>query len=260
MKIDNLSIYLFPDREAMGKKAAADVSDAIRDLLKKKAEIGMIFAAAPSQNEFLTALAADSSIPWERINAFHMDEYIGLSPDAPQGFGNFLKEHLFKKVPFRNVYYIPNTANDPAAIITNYSQQLLKTGIDIVCMGIGENGHIAFNDPHVADFNDPVTMKAVELDSRCRHQQVNDGCFRTLVEVPKQAFTLTIPVLMSAPYTFCIVPARSKAEAVYNTLYADINEQNPSTILRRKANARLYLDADSASLITTEGKETEITH
>ena len=178
-----------------------------------------------------------------------MDEYIGLSPDAPQGFGNFLKERLFDKVPFRNVYYIPNDATDHADAIAGYSRLLADKGVDIVCMGIGENGHIAFNDPHVADFADPLPMKVVELDPRCRRQQVNDGCFHTLAEVPERAFTLTIPVLMSAPCTFCIVPARTKAGAVYNTLYAPISEQNPSTILRRKENARLYLDADSASLL-----------
>ncbi|WP_455642928.1 glucosamine-6-phosphate deaminase [Parabacteroides sp.] len=249
MKIDNLSIYIFPDRQAMGRQAATDVSVAIRELLERKAEIGMIFAAAPSQNEFLAALTADPSIPWGRVNAFHMDEYIGLSPDAPQGFGNFLKERLFDRVSFRNVYYIPNDATDPAAAIAGYSRLLAGKGVDIVCMGIGENGHIAFNDPHVADFADPVPMKVVELDPRCRRQQVNDGCFSTLAEVPERAFTLTIPVLMSAPYTFCIVPARSKAEAVYNTLYAAVSERNPSTILRRKENARLYLDAGSASLL-----------
>lgn len=249
MKIDHLSIHIFPDRLAMGRKAAADVSAAIRELQGRKAEIGMIFAAAPSQNEFLSALIADTSIPWERINAFHMDEYIGLSPDAPQRFGNFLKERLFGKVPFKQVCYIPHEATDPMATCAEYASLLMAKGIDIVCMGIGENGHIAFNDPHVADFNDPEKMKVVDLDPQCRQQQVNDGCFASLAEVPKQAFTLTIPVLVSAPYTFCIVPAGTKAKAVYNTLYAPVCAEYPSTILRRKENAQLYLDNESALLI-----------
>lgn len=249
MKIDNLTIDIFPDRQAMGGQAAADVSAAIRELLRRKAEIGMIFAAAPSQNEFLSALTADSSIPWNRINAFHMDEYIGLSPDAPQGFGNFLKERLFDRVPFKEVFYIPKETDDPRSACDAYARLLAGKGVDIVCMGIGENGHIAFNDPHVADFNDPLPVKVVDLDPQCRAQQVHDGCFATLADVPAQAFTLTIPVLMSAPYTFCIVPARTKAEAVRNTLYAPVCEKYPSTILRRKAHARLYLDTDSASLL-----------
>lgn len=245
MKIDTLSVRLFTDRQAMGKQAALDVAAAIQERLQTRQEISIIFAAAPSQNEFLAALVADISIPWDKINAFHMDEYIGLSADAPQGFGNFLKERLFEKVPFRNVYYIRTGEEEPE----RYSNLLNEKGIDIVCLGIGENGHIAFNDPHVADFHDPVPMKIVELDAKCRMQQVNDGCFTSLSEVPERAFTLTIPVLMSAAYTFCIVPAASKAQAVYNTLYAELCEKSPSTILRRKEKSQLYLDPGSASLL-----------
>lgn len=250
MKIDNLSIYIFPDRQAMGRQAAADVSAAIRELLERKAEIGMIFAAAPSQNEFLSALIADRSIPWERVNAFHMDEYIGLSPDAPQGFGNFLKERLFDKVPFRNVYYIPNDATDHADAIAGYSRLLADKGVDIVCMGIGENGHIAFNDPHEADFNDPKAVKCVNLDERCRNQQVHDGCFAKLDEVPKKALTLTVPTIMKAGFIVCVVPASTKAEAVKMTLEGEIGAYCPATVFRLHSDATLYLDADSAALLS----------
>lgn len=246
---DNLTYEIFPTRREMGEKAAADVAATIKKLLETKPEIGMIFAAAPSQNEFLEALVADKSIPWERINAFHMDEYIGLSPDAPQGFGNFLRDRIFGLVPFKSVSYIPNGKIDPEKAIADYTAKLKEKGVDITCMGIGENAHIAFNDPHVAKFDDPEMMKIVDLDEKCRNQQVHDGCFKSLDEVPKQAFTLTIPVLMSAEYVFCMVPAKTKAQAVYNTINAEVSEKYPSTVMRTRKGCRMYLDADSASLL-----------
>ena len=255
LKKNKLTVQVFPDRQSMGKSAASDIAQAICKLLKEKEEINMIFAAAPSQNDFLAALTADKSIEWNRINAFHMDEYIGLKPNASQGFGNFLSEHIFTKVAFKQVYYIQMKKDDFEAECERYTRLLSKRAIDIVCMGIGENGHIAFNDPHVADFNDKDWMKVVDLAPQCREQQVHDGCFQSLDEVPTQAFTLTIPILMSAAYTFCIVPASTKAEAVYNTLYAPLCEKYPSTILREKENARLYLDMDSASLLPVKIQE-----
>lgn len=249
MQSDKLTYEIFPTRAEMGKKAAADVAAAIHEALGKKDEISMIFAAAPSQNEFLEALVADKTIPWERINAFHMDEYIGLDADAPQGFGNFLRERIFDKVPFKSVNLIPNKPADKAAAIEEYTARLKKNGVDITCMGIGENGHIAFNDPHVAKFDDPEMMKIVELDTKCRVQQVHDGCFKSLDEVPTHAFTLTIPVLMSADKIFCMVPARTKAEAVRETVNGEISEKCPATIMRRRGDCRMYLDAESASLL-----------
>ncbi len=248
-KNNKLTVQVFTDRQSMGTNAASDVAQTIRELLRNKDEINMIFAAAPSQNDFLAELIADNTIEWNRINAFHMDEYIGLEPDAPQGFGNFLGEHIFRKVDFKQVYYIQMTKDHFEQECERYTRLLSERTIDIICMGIGENGHIAFNDPHVADFNDKAWMKVVDLAPQCRLQQVHDGCFPSLNEVPHQAFTLTIPVLMSATYTFCIVPATTKAQAIYNTLYAPVSEKYPSTILRNKENARLYLDMDSASLL-----------
>lgn len=248
-KENKLDVLNFPDRQTLGTSVAADVAMVIKDLLQVKTEISMLFAAAPSQNEFLSAFVSDTSIPWQQINAFHMDEYIGLPKDAPQRFGNYLKEHLFGKVPFKNVYYILEDEKGSPGIYERYAALLHRHRIDIVCLGIGENGHIAFNDPHVADFNDRQQIKIVELDFKCRQQQVNDGCFRSVEEVPVKAVTLTIPVLMSARYLFCIVPGKSKAQAVYDTLYGPVDERCPATILRMKENARLYTDKDSASLL-----------
>jgi len=205
----------------------------------------MIFAAAPSQNEFLDALILQPGIAWERIAAFHMDEYIGLPTDAPQGFGNFLRERLFDKVPFGAVHYMDENASDPDAECRRYEALLRKYPTDIVCMGIGENCHIAFNDPHVADFKDAALVKKVGLDPTSRWQQVHDGCSGKLEEVPEYAITLTIPALVAASVVFCMVPAAHKAEAIRHTLTDEISEKYPSTILRRHANATLFIDQDS---------------
>ena len=178
-----------------------------------------------------------------------MDEYIGLDKDAPQGFGNFLKDHIFGRVPLKSVSYIDITAKDPEAESERYSALLSANPTDIVVMGIGENGHIAFNDPPVADFNDKRKVKPVKLDDICRNQQVNDGCFKCIDDVPTHALTLTVPTLVAAPNLFCIVPAKTKAWAVRETLCASIDEHCPASILRTRDGAVLYLDPDSASLI-----------
>ena len=244
-----LDVRIFRTRDEMGKAAAKDIKACIQHLLEQKKMINMIFAAAPSQNEVLWELATDQDIEWNRVNAFHMDEYIGLDPHAPQGFGNFLKKHIFDVADFANVYYIDISAQDADKECRRYSELLSSHSIDIVVLGIGENGHIAFNDPPVADFNDPKAVKTVELDEICRTQQVNDGCFHTLEEVPKTAITLTVPTLFAGEHLFCIVPARSKAKAVRATLCDDISEKCPATILRRHNSAILYLDSDSSALL-----------
>lgn len=247
--VDKLRVKIFENRTLMGEDAALDIKNKIKELLDKKAEINMIFAAAPSQNDVLKSLVEDESIEWNRVNAYHMDEYIGLDKNAPQGFGNFLKDHIFGLVPFKSVNYIDIAALDPEKEADRYAKLLSENPTDIVVMGIGENGHIAFNDPPVADFNDSRLVKPVKLDEICRNQQVNDGCFASIDDVPTHAMTLTVPALMSAPYQFCIVPAPTKANAVYETLNGTVDEHCPASILRMKENAVLYLDADSAKLL-----------
>lgn len=247
-KKDNLTVKIYDTRAQMGANAGKEVSECIKELLKEKDELNIIFAAAPSQNEVLEYLANDKTIPWEKINAFHMDEYVGIDPVAPQGFARFLKNALFDKVPFKTVNTL-NSLNDPDTEAVRYSKLLKENPVDIVCMGIGENGHIAFNDPHVADFNDSALVKKVDLDDICRMQQVHDGCFATLDDVPKYALTLTVPALAAGKYQFCVVPAATKVNAVKNTVYGDINEMCPATILRRLDNAVLYCDNDSGALI-----------
>ena len=245
---DKLQVKAFQSRKIMGEVAAADIVAAIKEKLAVKEEINMIFAAAPSQNDVLKALV-ESDVEWNRVNAYHMDEYIGLDKTAPQSFGNFLMDHIFGQVPFKSVNLIDCEAANPEIECERYAKLLAKNPADIIVMGIGENGHIAFNDPWVADFKDSRKVKVVLLDEVCRQQQVNDGCFEALEQVPKQAITLTCPVFMEAPQLFCIVPAITKAQAVRRTICGKINEECPATVLREHPAAVLYLDADSASLL-----------
>ena len=251
-KIGELAVQVYENRALMGQAAAKATSEQIRHLLKENETINIIFAAAPSQNEFLENLTNEKEIDWSRIRAFHMDEYVDLDKDAPQRFGNFLKERIFDKLPFKSVFYLDGNAPDLDEECSRYAGLLKEFPAEIVCMGIGENAHIAFNDPHVADFNDPYLVKVVDLDSECRNQQVNDGCFKSIEEVPSKALTLTVPALMNAQYAFCMVPGKTKAKAVANTLTGEISEMFPSTILRKHPNACLFLDKDSAGQIEFE--------
>lgn len=249
LKVDKLQVEIYENRTLMGEAAKKDIKAKMLELLSQKQEINMIFAAAPSQNDVLKALVEDKEIEWNRVNAYHMDEYIGLDKDAPQGFGNFLKAHIFGLVPFNSVNYIDITTVNPEAEAERYGKMLDENPTDIVIMGIGENGHIAFNDPPVADFKDKKTVKPVKLDEVCRQQQVNDGCFACIDDVPTHAMTLTVPTLVRAPYLFCIVPAPTKAKAVYETLNGSIDEHCPASVLRLHENAKLYLDSESSKLL-----------
>ena len=246
---DKLTVEIFETRKQMGEKAANDIAKKFNELIDIKGEINVIWAAAPSQNDVLKALTLNKDIKWNKINAFHMDEYIGLSKDAPQGFGNFLKDHIFGLVPFKSVNYIDVSATDAEKEADRYAEVLSKQKIDVVVLGIGENGHIAFNDPPVADFNDKKAVKPVKLDEVCRQQQVNDGCFKSINDVPTHAITLTVPTLFNANYLFCIVPAPTKSNAVYETINGTIDEHCPATVLRLHDNAKLYLDNESSKLL-----------
>jgi len=237
-KVDRLEVRVFDSRGALGRATAEAVCVAISAVLARKEVANVMFAAASSQNEFLAALVG-MPVDWSRVNGFHMDEYIGLDVDAPQRFGNFLRERLFSKVPFREVSYLGSCEQ--------YAALLAARPTDIVVMGIGENTHLAFNDPHAALFDDPELVKVVELDEDCRAQQVHDGCFMALEDVPRQAMTVTIPALMRPEYVFAVVPGKNKAEAVAHTLGDDISQRYPSTVLRRHPRAVLFLDDESFS-------------
>jgi glucosamine-6-phosphate deaminase len=246
---DRLHVNVYATREQMGMAAAKDAAMQIQALLKIKEFVNIIFAAAPSQNELLFHLASNQDIDWSRVNAFHMDEYVGLHSTAPQRFGHFLDQAIFGKLPFHEVHYINGNASNPEEECSRYAALLEANPVDIVCMGIGENTHIAFNDPHVADFNDPSMVKLVELDEVSRMQQVHDGCFASMADVPTTAITLTVPALLKAASIFCVVPGINKAQAIYHTINSPVGALYPSTALRQHVQARLYLDVNSASLM-----------
>lgn len=246
--VNSLSVHVFDTRGHMGVEAAKDAANRINELIRQKGEANVVFAAAPSQNDLLENLLKEE-IDWSKVRAFHQDEYVGISADEPAGFGNFLDRAIFRKVNFLERHYLLCSAQEAEEKCESYSQLLREHPIDLIFLGIGENGHLAFNDPAVADFQDPKMVKIVELDDVCRQQQVNDGCFATLNDVPKQAMTMTMSLIMSIPQAICVVPTVRKANAVRNALLGEVTTDCPASILRNHPNAALYLDQDSASLL-----------
>lgn len=241
---DNLVVRVYENRYVMGCAAAIDVAEAIRTLLKEKERVRIVFASAPSQTEFLKRLGCEEGIDWSRVTAFQMDEYVGLPQNSPRLLSKFLDELLFSIVQPGEVHRI-RSWQSVVEECKRYAELISQAPIDIVCMGIGENGHIAFNEPQAARFDDPEIVKLVELDNVSRQQQVNDGCFRSIDEVPKQALTLTIPTLLSAPHLFCIVPGARKRQALRRVLRGAISPDCPASILRRHPNCILYADKDA---------------
>lgn len=243
-KYDKIDLKIYDTRVEMGAAAAEEAAACIRQLLEKHEEINCIFAAAPSQKEFLASLV-EQDIEWNRINAYHMDEYVGFRIGHPNSFNHFLCNAIFNKVPFKSVNLI-NGANDADAEVKRYGDMLDAAPTHVTFMGIGENGHIAFNDPPVADFHDSMPIKKVMLDDVCRNQQVHDGCFPTLDDVPEYALSVTVPRLASSEHIFCIVPAATKHNATKETLTGPVSEACPATILRRTDNVHMYIDMDCA--------------
>jgi glucosamine-6-phosphate deaminase len=248
-RVDQLPVEVFPNNEELGRAAAAAVAECLGRILAEKKIVRFIMATGNSQVAYTTSLLRDFALPWNRIECFHMDEYVGLSPDHPASFRRWMRERVEGVAHPRAFHYIQADAPDPQAECRRYAALLASAPIDLVSLGIGENGHIAFNDPPVADFSDPLAVKIVELEQACKQQQVGEGHFPNLAAVPTHAITLTIPTLLGVANIFCIVPERRKATAVKNTLQGPIGTACPASVLRRQANARLLLDAAAASLL-----------
>ncbi len=248
-KVNNLSVEVYDTRRAMGIAAAKQVSRKIKDIITEKGSVSIVFAAAPSQNEFLQELCNTKGLDWSRVIGFHLDEYIGLPEGAPQSFRRFLDENIFHKVHPGQVHYLNGNAENLRSECDRYSRLLKEHPLDIACIGIGENGHIAFNDPHVANFQDSYWVKMVALDEQCRRQQVNDGCFQSIHDVPLNALTLTIPAIMSARCIYCIVPGGTKQEAIKNALEGPVGTNCPASILRTHKSTRLIMDRDASALL-----------
>jgi len=249
IKKGRLKVKISENRNELGKLAAKEISEYIIQLQGVKNEINIIFASAPSQNEFLANLIENKEIEWPKINAFHMDEYVGIDPKAPQAFGKFLEDRVFTKIKCKSVHYMNPIAKDLNDECQRYSSLLRQMPPDIVFLGIGENGHLAFNDPHVAFFDDPEIVKIVDLSLDNRKQQINDGCFAILDDVPTHAITITIPELLYVNKLIAIVPSKAKANAIKATCDGPISTNCPASILRTHKDITLYIDTDSASLL-----------
>lgn len=241
----SMDIRITKSRRELGTAAAVDIAEAIRTRLENQSHLRVIFAAAPSQKEMLTSLVEQNGIEWHRITAFHMDEYIGLPENAPQRFGRWLREAIFDRVPFAHVHLI-QPGDDLEATCRDYAVKLSEAPIDLIMLGIGANGHLAFNDPP-ADLEDPSPVKAVTLDHICRQQQVDDQCFPVIESVPRKAITLTVPTLLGGDRLFCCVPGSNKSAAVRSMIYDPVSGNCPATALRTHPRCTVYLDLESSS-------------
>ena len=247
-RIDKLKVAVYEENMAMGEAAADFVQEKLNDAIRQKGSANLILATGASQFSFLDALQK-KEIDWHKIIVFHLDEYKGISDQHPASFRKYLKERILNAVSPKKIYFLEGDSDDLDKVMKDYSTELRKHPIDIACIGIGENGHIAFNDPPIADFDDPKLVKLAVLDEACRRQQLGEGWFPNLNDVPEQALTLTIPAIMACKSISCVVPDDRKAEAVYNTLYEDVSTNCPASILRRHSNAQLFLDFKSAKNI-----------
>jgi len=244
-----MNIRITENRAALGTAAGKAIASALREKIAAAGRVTVAFAAAPSQNETLATLIAEPGIAWDRVTAYHLDEYAGATADSPHSFRRYLREHAFHSVTPALFHRISGEAKDQEAERARYASLLPAAGFDIALLGIGENGHLAFNDPP-CDFADPGAVRVVALDEACRIQQVHDGAFQTLPDVPTQAFTLTVPVLMKAHKVFVMVPGPAKAQAVAAALEGPLTNLCPASILRTHPDAAIFLDEASAARLT----------
>lgn len=252
LTVDRLTVRVHDGVDALAADAADIAAAVIREAIGTRGVANVMFASGNSQLEFLGVLVARPGVEWPRIVAFHMDEYVGVDAGHPASFARYMREHVTAMAPIGAFHYLRGDAPDPQAEADRYAALLREHPLDLCCLGIGENGHLAFNDPPPggADFDDPATVKIVTLDDRCKQQQVGEGHFATLAAVPPTALTVTIPGLLAARSVLAIVPERRKAEAVRAALEGPIGEACPATALRGAAHAALLLDAESASLLS----------
>jgi glucosamine-6-phosphate deaminase len=252
-----LRTLVLPERRAMAEAAAAHAAERLRAVLAIRPRARVIFAAAASQAEMLDALVVQDGIDWQRVEAFHLDEYVGLPLGDPRSFGHWLDEHIWTRVRPGRTERIDGGNPDPAQESRRYGALLADGGIDLGLIGIGENGHLAFNDPHVADFDDPLTVKLVEIDDRSRHQQVHDGAFDAFEDVPRLALTVTMSAILSSRSLSVVVPGAQKAEAVARTLDGPIETACPASALRRHPDAVLFVDTQAFARARPSSREPE---
>ena len=248
--IDRLKVHVYEDKHALGEAAAKAAELHINQAIERKGEAVVILATGASQFEFLEALCK-KQIDWSKVTAFHLDEYVGMSVEHPASFRRYLLDRIINKVRIGKYYLLQGDADDVEEECQRVHKLLNENEVDVAFVGIGENGHLAFNDPP-ASFDDKVNYKVVDLDEHCRRQQLGEGWFSSLDEVPTQAISMTIPAIMKSKAIICSVPDRRKAQAVKNTLTGEITPDVPASILRQHSNCTLFLDQESASLITLD--------
>ncbi len=248
-RVDSLGVQIYDSETQLALSAASIVQEYLQQILQQKQTASVLFATGNSQIQFLDILTNLNHIDWSRIICFHLDEYLGISGNHSSSFRYYLKERVEKRISPQIFNYIEGDCLQPLQECERYSKLLTAQPIDLCFLGIGDNGHLAFNEPSVADFNDSYMIKLVKLDSVNHEQQVNEGHFPNLESVPKYAFTLTIPMICSAKRILCLAPGKRKAKVVKQMLHGNITKEFPASILRKQAQAILLLDVDSASLI-----------
>ena len=247
-RADDLEVRSFDGSGTLASAAATDAVAAIRSAVDKRNRANVLFASGNSQLDFLAALTERADVPWDRVTGFHMDEYVGIDDRHPASFARYMRERIVDVVRPGRFHFIDGT-NEPADECARYAALLRANPIDLCCLGIGENGHLAFNDPPFADFEDPLLVKEVQLDEASRRQQVGEGHFQDLDAVPRVAVTVTIPALLGAERVLAIVPEARKADAVQRALQEPVSTGCPASVLRHTAHATLYLDRESASKV-----------
>jgi glucosamine-6-phosphate deaminase len=247
LEAGTIKLQIHANKKAAGEAAARAAAEALRQLDHSESGIGVVFATGASQLETLHALTSIPGLPWGKIQGFHLDEYLGMDEDHPASFRRYLRENLTRRVSMGEFFEIDGSSADPDRVRREYVQKLWAADPQLCLLGIGENGHLAFNDPAEANFNDPDAMKVVTLDAECREQQLAEGWFKSLEEVPERALTLTISTLLKIPKLIVSVPGPRKAQSVRRTLEEPISTACPATILRTHPDVTLYLDRDSAA-------------
>jgi glucosamine-6-phosphate deaminase len=246
--VDSVDVHVYHDKPTLSQAAADFVASHLIKALSTRGEANLVLATGASQYDFLAALRGRTDIDWSNVTAFHLDEYLKLSPEHPASFRRYLRERFFDHVQMKAVHLLAGDAPDPQAEIARYEALLADHPVDVACVGIGENGHLAFNDPP-ADFETGAKILIVDLDEACRRQQVGEGHFPDIDTVPPQALSMSIPAILEAKVISCVVPDRRKAEAVRCTLEGPITPDCPASAMRRHPNCRIFLDEGSAALL-----------
>ncbi len=248
-KYENLNVKVFNNKEELGVAAAQAAAERIQEIVATKEHANLLFSTGASQFEFVAALK-DVGVDWKQIHAFHLDEYKAMADDHPASFRLWLRTRVDEPLKPASFHYIEGDAADVEAECHRYEELLRANPINLGFIGIGENGHIAFNDPPVADFNDSKLVKVVELDEACRRQQLGEGWFPTIDDVPREAITLTVPAIMRSERIISVVPDERKAQAVKDALEGPIETACPASILRTHNDVTLFLDQGSASKLS----------